>query len=128
MARSMIRKKALKPKMKSLKTRMQRLKEEMEEISQDQKCIREEQRNIGNRFGDVKIQCDQLREETELIMKQSACTQIRLSFMFDILRARKDGDIDKADTLVHFLNIVSNSKWSSNGGNGTDRHQTTRLM
>ena len=120
MARSMIRKKALKPKMKSLKTRMQRLKEEMEEISQDQKCIREEQTSIGKRFGEVKRQCDQLRDETELIMKQSACTQIRLNLMFDILRARKDGDIDKADTLVHSLKIVSNSKWSSNGGNGTD--------
>ncbi|XWS10391.1 hypothetical protein CRYUN_Cryun39dG0073700 [Craigia yunnanensis] len=75
---------------------------------------------MGKRFGEVKRQCDQLRDETELIMKQSACTQIRLSLMIDILRARKDGDIDKTDTLVHFLKIVSNSKWSSNVGNGTD--------
>ena len=89
----------------------------MGKVREDQKYIREEQKNIGKRFGEVKRQCDQLREETELIMKQSACTQIRLSLMFDILRARKDGDFDKAGTLAHVLKYVSNSKWSSNGEN-----------
>ena len=111
MALSIIRKKVLKPKMKSLKVRVKQIKADMGKIREDQKYVREEQRSIGKRFGEVKRQCDQLRDGTELIMKQSACTQIRLNLMFDILRARKDGSIDKADTLVHSLNIVCDSKW-----------------
>ncbi|XVE99620.1 hypothetical protein REPUB_Repub03eG0215600 [Reevesia pubescens] len=104
---SMIGKKALKPKLKSLKVKVQRIKADMGKIREDQKCIRVEQRTIGERFGELKRQCDQLKEETDLVMMQSASNQIRLDLMFDILRARKDGDFDKAAILAHFLKLVS---------------------
>ncbi|XVF77960.1 hypothetical protein PTKIN_Ptkin14bG0090700 [Pterospermum kingtungense] len=111
------RKKALKPKKKSLKVKAQRIKAEMAKIREDQKRIREEQRNIKEKFEAINCECDQLREETERMMKQSACTQIRLSLMFDILRAREDGDFVKADSMVHVLNVFSSSKGNSNGEN-----------
>ncbi|KAK6231085.1 hypothetical protein QUC31_002603 [Theobroma cacao] len=93
--------------MKSLKVRAQRIKSEMDKIREDQRCIREEQRNLGERFGDVKRQCDQLREETQVIMKQTACNRIRLILMFNILRAREEGDFDKAATFTRFLKSVA---------------------
>ncbi|XVF77981.1 hypothetical protein PTKIN_Ptkin14bG0091500 [Pterospermum kingtungense] len=98
-----IRKKALKPKKKSLKVRAQRIKAEMEKIREDQICIREDQRNIREKFEAINFKCDQLREETERIMKQSACTQIRLSLMFDILKARKLKLIRWLMSLKYFL-------------------------
>lgn len=79
----------------------------MGKIREDQQCIREEQRNIGERFGDVKRQCDQLREETQVIMKQTACNRIRLILMLNILGAREEGDFDKAATLTRFLKLVA---------------------
>ncbi|KAK6231086.1 hypothetical protein QUC31_002604 [Theobroma cacao] len=105
MAMSM-RKKAFKPKMKSLKVRAQRIKSELGKKREDQQRIREEQRNIGERFGAVQRQCDQLREETQVIMKQTACNRIRLILMFNILRAREEGDFDKAATCTRFLKSV----------------------
>ncbi|XVF77989.1 hypothetical protein PTKIN_Ptkin14bG0092300 [Pterospermum kingtungense] len=113
-----IRKKALKqPKKKSLKVRAQRIKVEMAKIREDQICIRQDQRNIREKFEVINFECDQLREETERIMKQSACARIQLSLMLDILKACKDGDFVKADTVAHVLKVFSNSRGSSNGEN-----------
>ncbi|KAK8545832.1 hypothetical protein V6N13_067094 [Hibiscus sabdariffa] len=111
-ATSMIKeeeKKASKPRMKSLKTRVQRIKADMGKIREDQRCIREEQRDIGERFGDVKRQCHELRLETEMIVKQSAFNRIRLGLMFNILRARQDGDFDKATAFTGFLSSISDA-------------------
>ncbi|XWS16733.1 hypothetical protein CRYUN_Cryun33cG0004000 [Craigia yunnanensis] len=96
--------------MKSLKVRFQRIKANMGNIRENQRCIREEQRNIEEKFGEVKHQCDQLREETQLIMKQSTCNRIRLILMFNILRARQDEDFDKAATLTRILKFVSDRR------------------
>ncbi|GMJ11635.1 hypothetical protein HRI_004832700 [Hibiscus trionum] len=107
-ARSMI--KALKPKMKSLKTRVQRIKADMGKIREDQRCIREEQMVIGERFGDVIRQCHELRLETQVMLKQSAFNRIRIRIMLSILRARQDGDFDKAAALTGFLASVSDTR------------------
>ncbi|KAE8679210.1 Detected protein of unknown function [Hibiscus syriacus] len=113
-ARSMIKeeKKSSKPKMKSLKTRVQRIKADMGKIREDQKCIREEQRDIGEKFGDVRRQCHDLRLETQMIVKQSTFNRIRLSIMFNILRARQDGDFDKAAAFSGYLTSISDRRKS----------------
>ncbi|KAL4324804.1 hypothetical protein GQ457_11G011810 [Hibiscus cannabinus] len=103
-------KKALKPKTKSLKRRVHRIKADMGRIREDQRRIREEQRSIGERFGDVKRQCHELRLETETILQQSALNRIRLRTMFSILRARQDGDFDKAAAFAAFLTSISDTR------------------
>ncbi|XVE53436.1 hypothetical protein DITRI_Ditri03aG0003000 [Diplodiscus trichospermus] len=110
MALKIIRQKALKPKMKSFKVRVQRIKADMGKIREEQRCIREEQKDIKEKFGQVKRQCDQLRDETQLIMQQSTSNRVRLILMFNILRARQDGDLDKAATLTRFLKLVSDRR------------------
>ncbi|OMP12282.1 hypothetical protein COLO4_03334 [Corchorus olitorius] len=94
-----------------LKVRMQRLKSEMGMIRIDQNRIREEQRNVRERFEQIQCQCDQLREETQLILKQTAGVQIRLILMFKIFRARKDGEFAKAAKFTRFLReLISRSQ------------------
>ncbi|KAE8679209.1 Retrovirus-related Pol polyprotein from transposon TNT 1-94 [Hibiscus syriacus] len=112
-ARSMIKEenKSSKPKTKSLKTRAQRIKADMGKIREDQRCIREEQRGIGEKFGDVRRQCHDLRLETQMIVKQSTFNRIRRSIMFSILRARQDGDFDKAAAFSGFLISLLMSKF-----------------
>ena len=110
MAPKNVKQVALKPNMeKNMKVRLQvkRVKAEMGKIKDDQERIRDEQRKIRGRFGKIERQCDQLKEETEMIMKQTARTQIKVVLMFKILKAREGGDFIEAATLTHFLRFVS---------------------
>ncbi|XP_021293475.1 uncharacterized protein LOC110423563 [Herrania umbratica] len=106
---------ALKPKTlkKNLKARLQaeQLKAVTGKIREDQKCIREKQRELRGRFGEIERQCVQLKEATELIVKQTARTQIKLLLMLKIMKARRGGDFKEAAMLTHFLRvIVSNER------------------
>ncbi|KAL4385405.1 hypothetical protein GQ457_15G014790 [Hibiscus cannabinus] len=66
------------------------------ESKQNGECLREEQRRIRAKFG-------RLKEETEMVIKQSAGTQIKLALMFNILKAREGGDFIEASKLTKFL-------------------------
>ncbi|XP_022759783.1 uncharacterized protein LOC111306143 [Durio zibethinus] len=106
MAPRRMKQEAQNPEMeKNLKVRVEakRVKAEMGKIREDQEYIREEQRKIIGRFGEIERQCDQLKEETEMIMKQTVRTRIKVVLMFKILKAREGGDFIQAATLTHFL-------------------------
>ncbi|XP_017977408.1 PREDICTED: uncharacterized protein LOC18599299 isoform X4 [Theobroma cacao] len=76
-----------------------RLKREMQEIREDQNRIREGRRPVKEKFDDVLSECD----ETELITRQSICTRLRLTLMFQILKARQNNDFAKAAQLTTSL-------------------------
>ncbi|XP_007022520.2 PREDICTED: uncharacterized protein LOC18594815 [Theobroma cacao] len=93
-------------RLKNLNTRMRRLRYDMEEISEEQKRIKEGQRQVREKFEAIELECEQLRKETNLIMQQSAYTQVRLAFMFQILKARENQDFDKAAQLTCALRAL----------------------
>ena len=99
-------------KKKNARLQVNQVKAEMGKIIDDQNWIREEQRKIRLRFGDIERQCHQLKEETEIIVKQTARTRIQVALMFKILKARKGGDFIEAAKLTHFLRFVSPSPFS----------------
>ncbi|GMJ11636.1 hypothetical protein HRI_004832800 [Hibiscus trionum] len=88
---------------KNLGKRMKRLRSEMEEISVEQGKIKEGQRQVREKFEAVEMECELLRKETNIIMQQSMSTQIRLAFMFQILKARENQDLDQAAQLTSAL-------------------------
>lgn len=94
-----IKEEASKPKLRSLKARIQRIKKDMGKIRKGQTSIREDQMKIGERLRDIKRKCDELRLETQVIVKQSALNRIEVSIMFNMLRARQDGHFYKAAAL-----------------------------
>ncbi|XP_038998291.1 uncharacterized protein LOC120123475 isoform X2 [Hibiscus syriacus] len=90
-------------KSKTLRRHMKRLRSEMEEISQEQGEIKEGQRLVREKFEAVEMECEQLRKETNMIMQQSMSTQLRLAFMFQILKARENQDFNQAAQLTAAL-------------------------
>ncbi|KAK8691408.1 hypothetical protein V6N13_074919 [Hibiscus sabdariffa] len=86
--------------------RFKRLKTEMAEISIEQQVIKEGQRQVRTKIEDINEECEQLREETKQIIQQSANTQIRLALMFNILKAREEGDFAKTRQLTQLLRAV----------------------
>ncbi|XP_022751618.1 uncharacterized protein LOC111300248 [Durio zibethinus] len=87
-------------RLKKLNNAMRRVRSDMEEISDEQKKIRDGQRQVREKFEAIELECEQLRKETKLIMQQSQNTQIRLAFMFQILKARENQEFDKAAKLT----------------------------
>ncbi|KAK8579364.1 hypothetical protein V6N13_142568 [Hibiscus sabdariffa] len=83
--------------------RFKRLKTEMAEISIEQEVIKEGQRQVRTKIEDINEECEQLREATKQIIQQSANTQIRLAIMFNILKAREEGDFAKTRQLTQLL-------------------------
>ena len=83
--------------------RFKRVKVEMKKISKEQQNIKEGQRQIGAKLIAIDEECEQLRRETNQIIRQSANTQIRLGLMFTILKAREQGDLAKAAQLTQLL-------------------------
>ncbi|KAK8651671.1 hypothetical protein V6N13_141259 [Hibiscus sabdariffa] len=88
---------------KNLRQSMKRLRSEMEEISKEQGKIKEGQRQVRKKFEAVEMECEELRKETNIIMQQSMSTQIRLAFMFQILKARENQDFNQAAQLTSAL-------------------------
>ncbi|XP_039030151.1 uncharacterized protein LOC120164512 [Hibiscus syriacus] len=91
---------------KYTRKRLGRLKVEMEEISQEQQSIKEGQSQVRAKFKSVEEEYKQLRNETNLIIQQTANTQIRLGLMFGILKAREQGDLGKAAQLTRLLREI----------------------
>ncbi|XVE90122.1 hypothetical protein DITRI_Ditri20bG0052400 [Diplodiscus trichospermus] len=89
-----------------MEDRFKRLKSEMEEISEEQKDIREGQRQVKEKFEAIESECEELKRETKLIIQQSARTQIKLTLMFRILKAREAGDFDTAANLTEMLRAI----------------------
>ncbi|XP_021298818.1 uncharacterized protein LOC110427587 [Herrania umbratica] len=92
--------------MKGVTTRFRRMKTDMEEISREQESIKEGQRQVRAKFEAIQGECERLREETNNIIQQSAMTQIRLGIMFNILKAREEGNFARASNLTQLLRSV----------------------
>ncbi|MBA0819296.1 hypothetical protein Gohar_028462 [Gossypium harknessii] len=102
---------ASKPEMakKHLKVRekAKRLKAEMVgKVRDDQLCLKEEQIKSITKFGEIERQCHELKQEVQMIAKQSAMTRIKLGVMLGILKAREGGDLVQAANLTRFLREV----------------------
>ncbi|XVE67541.1 hypothetical protein DITRI_Ditri08aG0169300 [Diplodiscus trichospermus] len=88
---------------KDMEGSFKRLKSEMEGTSEVQKDIREGQRQVKEKFEAIETGCEELKRETQLIIQQSAITQIKLALMFRILKAREAGDFNTAANLTEML-------------------------
>ncbi|KAK8478936.1 hypothetical protein V6N13_049415 [Hibiscus sabdariffa] len=87
----------------STRIRIKSLRVEMKEISKEQRQIKEGQRQVKQKSQAIELECEQLRKEALLITQQSASTQLRLAFMFQILKARENQELDKAAMFTHAL-------------------------
>ncbi|MBA0675355.1 hypothetical protein Goari_016903, partial [Gossypium aridum] len=84
-------------------------------IREDQRCIREEQIKLTTRFEEIERQCHELKQEAQMIAKQSAMTRLKMGVMLGILKAREGGDLVQAATLTRFLGqIVAMEKANAN--------------
>ncbi|XP_022762636.1 uncharacterized protein LOC111308530 [Durio zibethinus] len=107
-----LRRKTKKNGMKNImQERFKRMKTEMEEISEEQKNIREQQRQVREKYEAVESECEQLKKETKMMIQLCAITQVKLSLMFRILKAREDSDFATAANLTQLLSqIVAREK------------------
>ncbi|XP_039003820.1 uncharacterized protein LOC120130717 [Hibiscus syriacus] len=83
-----------------------RAKAEMGKVKEEQGCLRDEKRKLVTKFNEIAKQCDELKEETEMIVKQSAITRAKLLLMYGILKARESGDLVQAAILTRFLREI----------------------
>ncbi|KAG4193172.1 hypothetical protein ERO13_A07G203600v2 [Gossypium hirsutum] len=102
---------ASKPEMtkKHLKVRekAKRLKAEMVgKVRDDQLGFKEEQIKSITKFGEIERQCHELKQEVQMIAKQSTMTGIKLVVMLGILKAHEGGDLVQAANLTRFLREV----------------------
>ena len=73
----------------------------MEEISKEQNSIKKAQSEVRGKLKAFEMECEELQEETKFMIQRSALTQVRLALMFNILKARQEGDFVK---LLRSLN------------------------
>ncbi|XP_039030825.1 uncharacterized protein LOC120165348 [Hibiscus syriacus] len=87
---------------KKLRVRVEakRVKAEIGKVREEQEYLKDEQRKLITRFNEIAKQCDELKEEPEMIEKQSAITGAKLVLMFGILKARETGDLVQAANLT----------------------------
>ncbi|GMI90060.1 hypothetical protein HRI_002675300 [Hibiscus trionum] len=87
----------------------------MEDIRREQNSIKEAQSQVRQKLTAIEMECELLQEETELMIQRSALTQLRLSLMFNILKAREEGDLAKAAQITAllrlFLHIIVSFTW-----------------
>ncbi|KAL4325803.1 hypothetical protein GQ457_11G011830 [Hibiscus cannabinus] len=101
---------------KCMRKRLGRLKVEMEDISREQQSIKEGQSQVRAKFNAVEEEYEQLRNETNQIIQQTANTQLRLGLMFSILKAREQGDLGKAAQLTALLReMVARDNYCKSG-------------
>ncbi|XVF77982.1 hypothetical protein PTKIN_Ptkin14bG0092200 [Pterospermum kingtungense] len=89
-----------------MRVRFRRLKMEMEEISKEQESIKEGQRQVQEKFEAIEEEYEQLWKQTNEIIQQTTNAQIRLALMFNIVRAREEGDFAKATHLTQLLREI----------------------
>ncbi|KAK8496296.1 hypothetical protein V6N13_100144 [Hibiscus sabdariffa] len=102
---------------KGTKVRVQfkRVKAKMGKMKENGECLREEQREIRAKFGEMERQCVRVKEETEMIVQQTARTQIKLALMFNILKAREGGNFIEAAEFTKLLReIVAKERANEN--------------
>ncbi|MFQ6620442.1 hypothetical protein Gotur_001147 [Gossypium turneri] len=89
-----------------VRTEAKRLKTEMGKVREDQLCLIEEQSKLMTRFGEIERQCNELKQEAQMMAKQSALTRLKLELMLGILKAREGGDLVQAANLTRFLRKI----------------------
>ncbi|KAK8498050.1 hypothetical protein V6N13_121447 [Hibiscus sabdariffa] len=72
----------------------------MEDIRKEQVSIKEAQSQVREKLTAIQMECELLQEETQLMIQRSAFTQLRLSLMFNILKAREEGHLSKAAQIT----------------------------
>ncbi|XP_039047942.1 uncharacterized protein LOC120188613 [Hibiscus syriacus] len=104
---------------RKMKQRTKQVKEKIEKEKEKEngECLREEQRKIRAKFAEMERQGDRLRAETEMLMKQTARTQIKMALMFNILKAREHGHLIEASTLARFLRELVAKERAKAGSN-----------
>ncbi|XP_034914917.1 uncharacterized protein [Populus alba] len=88
---------------KQIRRSIKKIRADMVEISEGQKRIREGQKEVREQFQEINKEAAKLKEETDLITKQSAANQLRIDLMFQILRARAENDSAKDAFLTQAL-------------------------
>ncbi|XWS27593.1 hypothetical protein CRYUN_Cryun26dG0129800 [Craigia yunnanensis] len=89
-----------------MRKRFKRLKVEMKKISKEQQSIKEGQKQVRETFKAIEEGCEQLQQETNQIIRQSANTQIRLGLMFNIQKAREQGEFARAAQFTRLLREI----------------------
>ena len=74
----------------------------MGQISESKRASERDKRK-WEKFEETREEAAKLKEETNLIIKQSAANQLRIDLMFQILRAREENDAAKDATLTQTL-------------------------
>ncbi|XP_039021713.1 uncharacterized protein LOC120153919 [Hibiscus syriacus] len=92
---------------RSMRRRLLGLRKQKEELSKERETIEEVRRRVREKMEAVEEECEQITEETNEIIRQTAMTQIRLALMFNILRARQDGDVAEASHLTQLLRKIT---------------------
>ncbi|KAL4323869.1 hypothetical protein GQ457_11G011800 [Hibiscus cannabinus] len=82
---------------------MKKLRVEKDEINKEQNNIKEVQGQLREKLEAIDVECEQLRQETIMVTRQSVNTQIRLALMFQILKAREKHDFSQASHLTSAL-------------------------
>ncbi|KAK9015950.1 hypothetical protein V6N11_007037 [Hibiscus sabdariffa] len=79
----------------------------MGKMKENGECLREEQREIRGKLGEMERQCERVKEETEMMVKQTARTQIKLALMFNILKAREvETSLKPLSSLSYFEKLL----------------------
>ena len=86
-----------------MKVRFGTLKAEMVKIRREQISIKEGQSEVREKMKAIETECEEVKEEMKVVMQQSVSTHLRLGLMFNILKAREDGDFAKAAHLTQLL-------------------------
>ncbi|KAK8568786.1 hypothetical protein V6N13_106667 [Hibiscus sabdariffa] len=91
--------------------RLTKLEAMRRRVRKEQEGIREGQGQgqVGTKLTAINQECEQLRQETNQIIQQSAHTQLRLSLMFNILKARQQAHFHKAQHLTALLRSLLNT-------------------
>ncbi|KAE8677242.1 Retrotransposon, unclassified-like protein [Hibiscus syriacus] len=82
---------------------MKKLRMAMEEANDEQNNMKEAEGNLTENLEAMEVECHKLRQETILVTQQTVNTQIRLSLMFQILKARGNRDFPQASRLTSAL-------------------------
>ncbi|KAH8513117.1 hypothetical protein H0E87_006418 [Populus deltoides] len=95
---------------RKLSRSIKRIRADMVEISKGHKRIKEGQEEVRGRFEEISKEAAKLKEETNLISKQSAANQVRLDLMFQIVKARSENDTARDAVLTQTLRELMASK------------------
>ncbi|KAK8591730.1 hypothetical protein V6N13_031762 [Hibiscus sabdariffa] len=85
---------------------MKKLRVEKDGINKEQNNIKEVQGQLRQKLEAIDVECEQLRQETIMVTRQSVNTQIRLALMFQILKARENHDFSQASHLTSALRFL----------------------